>query len=49
MFSVLDFEQKLNLSFGYPAIVAISNSKKKYAVFRNSFNSQNVKNFANSK
>lgn len=44
-----DFEQKLNLSFGYPAIVAISNGKKKYAVFRNSFNSQNVKNFANSK
>lgn len=44
-----DFEQKLNLSFGYPAIVAISHGKKKYAVFRNAFMAQNVKNFVSSK
>jgi protein disulfide-isomerase A6 len=43
-----DFEQKLNLSFGYPAIVAVSHGKKKYAIFRNSFQSQNVKTFVNS-
>jgi len=44
-----DFEQKLNLSFGYPAIVAVSHGKKKYAVFRNAFTSQNVKAFVSSK
>jgi protein disulfide-isomerase A6 len=43
-----DFEQKLNLSFGYPAIVAVSFGKKKYAVFRQSFTAPNIKNFVSS-
>lgn len=44
-----DFEMKLNLSSGYPALVAISNGKKKYAVFRLSFITENIKSFVSSK
>lgn len=33
----LDVERKLNLGFGYPAVVAISPSKNVFATMRGSF------------
>jgi protein disulfide-isomerase A6 len=43
-----DFEEKLGLSFGYPAVVAINLGKKKYSVMRAAFNADNLKAFVNS-
>lgn len=43
-----ELEEKLSLAFGYPAVVAISSSKKKYAVMRNAFSEANVKTFVSS-
>lgn len=40
-----DFEDKLHLSFGYPATVAINYNKKKYAICRSSFSSDNLHDF----
>lgn len=40
-----DFEDKLHLSFGYPAVVAINFSKKKYSICRMSFSKDNIKNY----
>jgi len=42
-----EWEQKLNLSFGYPAVVAINYMKKKYAISKSSFELNNVKTFVN--
>ena len=38
-------ERKLNLGFGYPAVVAISPNKEVYATMRGSFNADNVNSF----
>lgn len=43
-----DMEEKLHLSFGYPAVVAVNFNKKKYSVLRSAFTSANVKNFIQS-
>ena len=40
-----DFEDKLHLSFGYPAVVAINYNKKKYAVCRTAFTKDNLNDF----
>jgi len=42
-------EEKLSLGFGFPAVVAINHGKKKYAIMRSSFGSENLKNFVSSK
>ena len=41
----LDLERKLNLGFGYPAVVAISPVKKVIATMRGSFSESNVNEF----
>ena len=41
----LDLERKLNLGFGYPAIVAISPNKNVFATMRSSFSPSNVSDF----
>ena len=38
-------EDKLGLGFGYPAIVAIHQGKKKFAVMRKSFDRKNLESF----
>ncbi len=43
------FEERLSLAFGYPAVVAINSNKKKFAVPRSSFSSDNIKAFVESK
>ena len=40
-----DFEDKLHLGFGYPAVVAIHYKKKLFATCRSSFNEENLKEF----
>lgn len=40
-----EFEEKLGLTFGTPAVVAISFAKKKYAVMRSSFSKANLSEF----
>ena len=40
-----DFEDKLHLSFGYPAVVAMNYNKKKYSVCRTAFTKENLKDF----
>ena len=40
-----DFEEKLHLGFGYPAVVAINYKKKMYSVCRSSFNKDNLVNY----
>jgi protein disulfide-isomerase A6 len=44
-----DLEDKMHLSFGYPAVVAVNFNKKKYSVSRSAFSAENVKTFVNSK
>jgi protein disulfide-isomerase A6 len=39
------FEEKLNLGFGYPAVVAISHKKQMYGVMRDSFDSKGLDRF----
>ena len=41
----LDLERKLNLGFGYPAVVAISPSKDVFATMRASFSDSNMNEF----
>merc|ERR1719333_644014 len=41
----LDLERKLNLGFGYPAIVAISPNKKVFATMRSSFSPSGINDF----
>jgi protein disulfide-isomerase A6 len=40
-----ELEDKLNLGFGFPAVVAINNSKKKFSTMRSSFDKDNIKSF----
>ena len=42
-----DLEDKLNLGFGFPAVVAINHSKKKFSTMRSSFDTENIKSFVN--
>ena len=42
-----DLEDKLNLGFGFPAVIAINNSKKKFSTMRSSFDNENIKSFVN--
>jgi protein disulfide-isomerase A6 len=44
-----DLEDKLHMSAGYPAVVAINFNKKKYSVCRSAFTAENLKTFVNSK
>ena len=41
----LDLERKMNLGFGYPAVVAISPSKQVFATMRGSFSYDNMNEF----
>jgi len=41
----MDLERKLNLGFGYPAVVAISPNKQVFATMRRSFDYTNVNEF----
>lgn len=41
----LDLERKLNLGFGYPAVVAISPNKSAYATMRGSFSKDGMSDF----
>ena len=41
----LDLERNLNLGFGFPAVVAISPTKKMIATMRSSFSSSNLDEF----
>jgi protein disulfide-isomerase A6 len=43
-----DMEEKLHMSAGYPAVVAINFGKKKYSVCRSAFGAENIKTFVNS-
>lgn len=44
-----ELEDKLSLGFGFPALVAVNYSKKKYSVMRSSFETENIKKFISSK
>ena len=41
----LDLERKMNLGFGYPAVIAISPKKQVFATMRGSFSYDNVNDF----
>ena len=41
----LDLERKLNLGFGYPAVLAVSRTKNVVATMRSSFSVQNTNEF----
>ena len=40
-----DFEDKLHLSFGYPAVIAVNYKKKMFSVCRSSFSKENLVSF----
>ena len=40
-----DLEQKLNLGFGYPAVVAVSKSRGKYAIAKGAFTERSINVF----
>ena len=40
-----DFEDKLHLSFGYPAVIAVNYKKKMYSICRSSFSAEHLINF----
>ena len=40
-----DFEDKLHLSFGYPAVIAVNYKKKMYSICRSSFSKDNLVDF----
>lgn len=42
-----EFEEKLGMSFGFPALVVINHGKKKFAVMRSSFEVESVKTYLN--
>lgn len=42
-----DIEEKLGVSFNFPAIVVINSAKKKYSVMRDSFELDNIKTYLN--
>ncbi|GAB66615.1 protein disulfide isomerase [Plasmodium cynomolgi strain B] len=41
----LDLVQKLNLTFGFPTVIAISFSKNVYSVLKGNYSEQSIKNF----
>ena len=41
----MDLERKLNLGFGYPAVIAISPNKQEFATMRGSFSKQGMSDF----
>lgn len=43
--SNFDFEDSFGLGFGFPALIAIHNGKKKYAVMRTHYNQANIDKF----
>ncbi|KAL3127203.1 Thioredoxin [Cryptosporidium hominis] len=43
--SQFDFEEKLNLAFGYPAVVAINNEKQRFSTHRGSFTVESLNSF----
>lgn len=43
--SQFDFEEKLNLAFGYPAVVAINKEKQKFSTHRGSFTVESLNSF----
>ena len=40
-----DFEEKLHLSFGYPAVIAVNYKKKMYSICRSSFSKEHLVDF----
>ena len=40
-----DFEDKLHLSFGYPAVIAVNYKKKMYSISKSSFSKENLVSF----
>ena len=40
-----DFEEKLHLSFGYPAVIAVNYKKKMFSICRSSFSKENLVDF----
>lgn len=42
-----DFEEKLGMSFGFPALVVVNHGKKKFAVMRSSFELESLKTYLN--
>ena len=40
-----DFEDKLHLSFGYPAVIAVNYKKKMFSICRSSFSKENLQDF----
>ncbi|KAJ1613793.1 protein disulfide isomerase [Cryptosporidium canis] len=43
--SQFDFEEKLNLAFGYPAVVAINMEKQRFSIHRGSFTVESLNSF----
>ena len=43
-----DFEEKLHLSFGYPAVIAVNYKKKMFSICRSSFSKENLADFVSS-
>ena len=43
-----DFEDKLHLSFGYPAVIAVNYKKKMFSICRSSFSKENLSDFVSS-
>ena len=43
-----DFEEKLHLSFGYPAVIAVNYKKKMYSICRSSFSKENLGDYISS-
>lgn len=42
-----DYEEKMGLSFGYPAVLIVNHGKKKYSVMRSAYELQNLKTYYN--
>ena len=42
-----DYEDKLGLSFGFPAVLVVNHSKKKYAVMRSAYDLDSLKTYIN--
>ena len=40
-----DFEDKLHLRFGYPAVIAVNYKKKMYSIYRSSFSKEHLVDF----
>lgn len=42
-----EYEEKLGLSFGFPAVLVVNHTKKKYSIMRSSFVFDNIKTYLN--